>query len=365
MSRIIFFSRDYTTHDYRFLSALANSQYEVFFLRLERNKTQFEDRPLPSGIRQIPWVGGKKVVKIFDSPNLLVDLRRVIRDINPDLIQAGPLQRCAFLVALLGFKPLVSTSWGYDLLMDVNRNQVWRWVTQFTLRRSAIMVGDCDTIRQKAIELGMPDDKIVIFPWGIDLNSFNPGEYPPKQGDQFTILSTRGWEPIYGVDILAKAFVKAAKQFQELRLVLLGNGSQANYLRNIFTRGGVMDRVLFPGQVTQADLPHYFNMADLYVSASHTDGSSVSLMEALACGRPVVVSDIPGNREWVEPGINGWWFKDGQVDDLALKLSQAFHQRQNLTAMSKAARQVAEERADWDNNFPNLLKAYDVVLKQV
>jgi glycosyltransferase involved in cell wall biosynthesis len=331
---------------------------------LERNNVQFEDRPLPDGIRQISWVGGKKVVKIFDGPNLLFDLRRVIKSINPDLIHAGPLQRCAFLVALLGFKPLVSASWGYDLLMDVNRNQLWRWATQFTLRRSAIMVGDCDTIRQKAIGLGMPDEKIVTFPWGIDLNSFTPGEYPPNRGDQFTILSTRGWEPIYGVDILAKAFVKAANQYQGLRLILLGNGSQANHLRNIFTHGGVMDRVILPGSISQADLAKYFNRANLYVSASHSDGSSVSLMEALACGRPVLVSDIPGNREWVQPGENGWWFSDGHVDDLAKKITLAIDQPQQLNEMSIAARQVAEERADWEQNFPNLLIAYEAALKQ-
>jgi glycosyltransferase involved in cell wall biosynthesis len=364
MTRVIYFSRDYTTHDYRFLSALAKTQYEIFYLRLERRHAQVEDRPLPPGISQVSWIGGKRPSKVFDGPRLLIEVHRVIKRLNPDLIHAGPLQSSAFLVALLGFKPLISMSWGYDLLQEANRNMLWRRATQFTLRRSAIMVGDCNTIRQEAIKLGISDDKIVTFPWGIDLNSFTPGEYPPGQGDKFTILSTRSWEPIYGVDVLAKAFVKAANQYQGLRLILLGNGSQANYLRNIFTRGGVMDRVLLPGQVTQADLPDYFNMADLYVSASHIDGSSVSLMEALACGRPVVVSDIPGNREWVEPGVSGWWFEDGQTDDLALKLSQAYNHRQDLIEMSKAARQVAAERADWDNNFPNLLKAYDVVLKQ-
>ncbi len=226
------------------------------------------------------------------------------------------------------------------------------------------MVGDCDTIRQKAIELGMLDEKIVTFPWGIDLNSFTPGEYPPNRGNQFTILSTRGWEPIYGVDILAKAFVKAANQYQGLRLILLGNGSQANYLRNIFTRGGVMERVILPGSISQADLAKYFNMANLYVSASHSDGSSVSLMEALACGRPVLVSDIPGNREWVQPGVNGWWFRDGNVDDLAKKITLAIDQSEQLNEMSIAARQVAEERADWEQNFPNLLIAYEAALKQ-
>jgi glycosyltransferase involved in cell wall biosynthesis len=362
--RVIYFSRDYTTHDYRFLSALTNSQYEIFYLRLEQKNPQVEDRPLPGGIKQISWLGGKKPTKLIDGFRLLVDLRRVIKSLKPDLIHAGPIQRSAFLVALLGFKPLISASWGYDLLKDADRNQYWRWATRFTLKRSSIMVGDCDTIRQKAVELGMPDDKIVTFPWGINLNSFSPGEYPPDDGDQFTIISTRGWEPIYGVDVLVRAFVQAANQYPGLRLVLLGNGSQANYLRDIFTRGGVANQVVMPGSVKEGDLAKFFRMANLYVSASHVDGSSVSLMEALACGRPSLVSDIPGNREWVEPGVNGWWFKDGDSYDLAEKILEAIEQPQKLVEMSKAASKIAKEKADWERNFPHLLYAYEAALNQ-
>ncbi len=363
MTRVIYFSRDYTNHDLRFLSALAGTEYEVFYLRLERKHEQFEDRPLPVDVRQVKWVGGTKTVSIIDGPKLLLDLRRVIKSIRPDLIHAGPIQRSAFLVALLGFKPLVSVSWGYDLLHDANRDRFWRFATKFTLQRSAIMIGDCDTVRKQAVELGMPNEKIVTFPWGIDLNSFTPSEFPAKRGDQFTLLSTRNWEPIYGVDILAKAFVRAAHQLEGLRLILLGNGSQASSLRQIFTRGGVLDRVIFPGQVTHTDLPNFYKMSDLYISASRTDGSSISLLEALASGRPVIVSDIPGNREWVEPGINGWWFEDGDEEDLARTILDAADQRQHLSEMSRAARQLAEKRADWDKNFPNLLTAYETALK--
>ncbi len=84
--------------------------------------------------------------------------------------------------------------------------------------------------------------------------------------------------------------------------------------------GGVLDRVHFGGQVGQKDLPRWYHMADLYISPSHVDGSSVSLMEALASGLPCLVSDIPGNREWIEDGVNGWLFRDGDVDDLAEKI---------------------------------------------
>ncbi len=365
MTRVIYFSRDYTTHDHRFLSALANTQYEVYYLRLERRPSQLEDRSIPWKVKQINWYGGNKTAQLKDSPQLLFGLRKVIREINPDLIHAGPIQSCALLVALLRFQPLISMSWGYDLLHDADRNWIWRKATEYTLRCSNLLITDCETVSRKANLLGMSLEKLVTFPWGVDLNTFTLDNYPPANVDQFTLLSTRGWEAMYGVDILAKAFVKAANQHPGLRLIMLGNGSLSGYLHDIFTQAGLLDRILLPGQVRQVDLPQYYHMADLYLSASHIDGSSVSLMEALACGRPVLVSDIPGNREWVEPGIHGWWFKDGDVDDLAQMINEAASQPETLSKMSREARKLAEEKADWKENFPLLLEAYETALGQI
>jgi glycosyltransferase involved in cell wall biosynthesis len=318
-----------------------------------------------------------------DGYNLLRDLRRVIRRIKPDLIQAGPLQRSAFLVALSGFRPLVSMSWGYDLLVDARRNALWCWATRFTLKRSAVMVGDCDTIRRLGVAYGMPDERIVTFPWGVDLQHFSPKPAlpsnlanhdlaaPDQTGAQldrqapatFNLLSTRGWERIYGVEVIARAFAIAARACPELRLIMLGNGSQATLLRQVFLQAQVEDRVLFPGQVSQDDLPRYYRMADLYLSASHSDGTSISLLEAMACGRPALVSDIPGNREWVQPGVNGWLFPDGDEKALAQAIVRAVDQRQQLPEMGRAAREIAEQRADWERNFQELLKAYGLALE--
>jgi glycosyltransferase involved in cell wall biosynthesis len=99
-------------------------------------------------------------------------------------------------------------------------------------------------------------------------------------------------------------------------------------------------------------------MADLYISASHVDGSSVSLMEALACGLPCLVSDIPANREWVTDGENGWLFPDGDAEALAARILQAIDRKYELYEMGLSARQLAESRADWNKNFPLLLFAY-------
>ncbi len=180
----------------------------------------------------------------------------------------------------------------------------------------------------------------------------------------FVLLSTRGWEPVYGVDVIARSFVQAARQRPELRLLLLGNGSQAGLLRSIFLEAGVLEQVHFAGQMSQADLPRYYRAADLYISASHSDGTSISLLEAMACGRPVLVSDIPGNCEWVTPGQEGWLFADGSVPGLTEAILGAVEHRGKLAEMGRAARATVEKRGNWENNFPKLLRAYDLALKR-
>ena len=329
---------------------------------MEEGAQVLEERPLPPEIEVVEWAGGKQAAKLKDGYHLLDDLRRVIQHIKPDLIHAGPVQRSAFLAALSGFHPLVSMSWGYDLLIDANRNPFWRRATRYTLKHSDAFVGDCDTIRNLAILYGMAADRIVTFPWGIDLHHFNVRTCKPANLATFSLLSTRNFEPIYGIDVIARAFVLAARQRPELRLTLLGGGSQWAPIRQLLLVGGVFDRVQFPGLVSFADLPAFHQNADIYVCASHSDGTSISLLEAMACGTPVIVSDIPGNREWVAAGENGWLFHDGDAKDMADAILHAMDQRQDLPVLGQKARQVAESRADWGKNFPQLEQAYRLAL---
>jgi L-malate glycosyltransferase len=360
--RILYFSKSYTPHDYRFLSSLAQTEHKVFFLQLEATRRQTEDRSIPEGIQQIPWAGGKREFRWHDVPRLALDLRRVIRKIKPDLIHAGPIQNCTFLAALSGFRPILAMSWGYDLVMDVNKSAWMRWVTRYTLNRSAFFTSDANVSRDKAVAFGMDPQKTVIFPWGTDIEYFKPKTSKDPIDKTFTLFCSRTWESIYGVDVLAKAFVRVARMDPDVNLILLGSGSQGQKIRQILMSGDVLDRVHFGGHVGQKDLPRWYHMADLYISPSHVDGSSVTLMEALASGLPCLVSDIAGNREWIQGGINGWLFRDGDADDLAEKIFFAVKNRELLPTISLAGRQTAEQKADWKRNFGKLLETYERIL---
>lgn len=362
MAKILYFSYGYGPHDHRFLTALAGTEHEVFFVRLSGGGRQTEDRPLPEKINQIHWAGGRGEFHWRDLPGLTLDFRRLTRNLQPDLIHAGPIQTCGLIATLAGAGPRLIMSWGFDLLQDADRNRWWRWATRFVLHRATCFTCDCEAARQKAIQFGISRDRAVVFPWGVDLKQFFPLKNNPGSR-LFTLLCNRSWEPRYGVDVLAKAFTLVVASRSDVHLLLLAGGSQEEAIRQILHPGRLDDRVTYAGQVSQRELPAYYHMADLYISPAHVDGSSVSLMEALACGLPCLVSNIPANREWVTDGVNGWLFQDGDANALAARILLIMNSLESLSKVGEAARRVAEEKADWSKNFQKLLKAYELVLR--
>ena len=362
--KILYFSLGYSTHDYRFLKAISDGGHEVFFVQLEGNARQVEDRPVPKNVNQVIWMGGHKPFRWGNLAKLTLDFRRLAKEIKPDLIHAGPIQTCAFIAVLSGFRPVLSMSWGFDLMEDVHKSKWMQWVTRYTLKRSAFFTSDANVTRDLAVKHGMNPEKTVVFPWGVDLEHFKPSTSKRENVETFTLFCNRSWETRYGVDVLARAFVNVAPQNENVDLILLGGGSQGNQIRQILNNGGVLDRVTFGGQISQTDLPRWYHMADLYISPSHVDGSSVSLMEALACGLPCLVSDIPANKEWVVENENGWLFRDGDANHLAEKILAVVSQIEKLPEIGRASRRSAEMRADWKKNAEVLMNTYRNIIER-
>ncbi len=360
--RVLYFTEGDSPHDRRFLSALAGSRHDTFALRMRAGRPQ-----TPEGVTELAWPDGRPDWAAWAGWEAGArQLARLLAEVRPDLVHAGPVQGPALLAALAEWHPLVTMSWGSDLLRRADRSPWMRCATRYALDRTDVFLGDCQAVADAAAGYGVPRGKMVIFPWGVDLAHFSP-ENGREAGlalrrtlgweAQFVVLCNRTWAPVYGVDILAEAFVSAAQVEPRLRLLLASDGPEAGTIRRILAP--VPDRVHFPGRVGRAGLPAMYQAADLFVSPSHSDGSSVSLMEALACGLPVLVSDIPSNREWVRPGEAGDCFPDGDVGALAAQLRKMVDDPR-LAAYRTRARRLAVQRADWERNFERLLEAYQL-----
>jgi len=364
--RVLFFSDNTSDHNRRFLEKLAHARLDVWFFNPTSN--QLPESWLPAGVQ---WIQPSHIVDLSAEPAALVRLlepfHRILAEIRPDLVHAGPTYNCGYVTALSGFHPWLLMSWGSDVLYETVHSPERLRATATALKSADAFFCDCDAVRVRAMQIAnLAGDRIVQFPWGIQKGSYSSNGPLPTL-DEFTreaetrvVVSTRSWEPIYGIQLLLNAFRKAYLADTRLRLVLMGGGSEARLVRNYIEVHGLQRAVYLPGKIARRDMPNWFRAADIYLSCSRSDGTSVSLLEAMATGLPVVVTDLPANREWVTPDENGWLAAAQSPEDFAAKILRAAElnpaQRKQFSEYSQ---RLVEQRADWDSNFPQLLKMYE------
>jgi glycosyltransferase involved in cell wall biosynthesis len=366
---LLYVSRDYTTHDRRFLGSFAAAGHVVSYVRLEQTAVTFDARQLPVGVQQVPWpMSDPRRRLLVDDVARVREMKRVVRRVTPDAIVAGPLQTASFMVAAAAYRPFIAMSWGSDILVDADRSFASRCLTKFALSRSSGVLGDCRAVREKVHALvPYADDRIVTFPWGIDLDDFKPS--PPRLSlrsslgwdDKVVFISTRTWEPAYAIDVLVRAFATVSRRSADVRLLLMGDGSLDAMIRGLIAEEGLESVVHAPGRIGYEQLPEYFRSADVYVSSALSDGTSISLLEAMACALPVVATNGYGNLEWVVPGVNGWLVTPGDPSSMADALLDAAADRDRRRQFGATNASLAKERADWTANFPQLLRLLDRV----
>jgi glycosyltransferase involved in cell wall biosynthesis len=360
--RILYLTDNDSVHNGRFLEKLIPA-HEVWYWNLTSAQA--------SHTNPVSAILSTKIVERGASPSeyreLLPQLYSVLEEVRPDLIHAGPIHSAGYLAALSDFHPLLLMSWGSDLLLDAERNSEWRQATTFALSKADAFFCDCNTVREKANSFrSFSDAEIVKFPWGVKQGVFSPqGALPAadqyrREAGSTTFIYTRSYEPIYGSDVLLDAFCKAHDKNPLLRLLLLGEGSQNHSIRNFIDERGLNGAVLALGSRPIEELPMWFRAADVYVSCAKSDGTSISLLEAMATGLPVIVTDIPSNREWVSEPENGYLAPVGSAEALAAKMLRAAkltpEERKAISALNQ---HIVAERADWDKNFKLLLRMYE------
>jgi glycosyltransferase involved in cell wall biosynthesis len=362
--RVLYVSDNRSDHNRRFLEKLSEAGHQISFLDITDNRREADWLPPGTSL-----VGLESVLARNSNPSehlrLLPEFKQLVQQLKPDLVHAGPVQTCGYLAARAGIHPLLIMSWGSDLLMHINRNQAWQQPAETALRAADGFFCDCNAVRAAANRLvSFRDDQIVQFPWGIQPGSFSP--YGPlPNGYSFEpgtirVISTRAWEPLYDVDVLLEAFNLAYRRDPRLRLLLLGTGSLSDDVRQKLRMHSLNNVVTIPGQILRQDLPSWFRAADVYVSCAKSDGTSISLLEAMATGLPVVVTNNPSNREWVTEGRNGWLASESDAqcfaDNLLIAARLGSQEREFISGKNQ---QLVLERADWDKNFPALLHLYE------
>ncbi len=364
--RILYISQGYSTHDRRFLDRLSRASYEVWFLSCAWDPHPLESRSLPEGVKRLPPLKRRPGrTTVLSAAVAVLRLRRYLRKLRPDIVHAGPIQTGGFYAALAGARPLVLMSWGSDVLLVAERARWIRWIVSWTLSRAQRVVADCETVRKRILSLtAVRSEQIILLPFGVELDRFPETRNPKKpfwSGCRI-VVSARSMEPGRGTELFLEAARRVLETRKDVRFLMLGDGSLRGQIEAFIQKQAISEWVHLPGRVPEREVPVYFQGSDLYVSTTRCDGTSVSLLEAMASGLAVAVPDAYGNQEWVEPGVNGWRYPSGDVEELSAVLLEALDEPERCHQMGQANRRLVSERANFSKNFKRLLDGYERVV---
>jgi glycosyltransferase involved in cell wall biosynthesis len=209
-------------------------------------------------------------------------------------------------------------------------------------------------------QLGIMSERISIIPMGVDEVFFEEGKERKIELNRgpFIILSNRNLLPIYNVSLLIRAVPLVLKEEPGTKFLIAGDGSEKENLATQVKNLNLSPFVQFLGRVPHQEMPRLLAEADVYVSTSPYDGTSVSLLEALASGAFPVVADIPSNREWIADGDNGFLVPEENENMLAQKIVEAIRDHKLLREAFDKNRIIIKQRAFWGDNVRKITQLY-------
>ena len=188
-------------------------------------------------------------------------------------------------------------------------------------------------------------DKLRVVRCGVDVEAFAPGDGEQRDGP-LEVLTVGRVDPVKGQPLLVEAIAELRRRGVDARLTFVGDGPGLAELGELAARTGVDDRVAFPGAVGQDEIRAFYRRADVFALPSFAEGLPVVLVEAMACGVPVVASRITGIPELVDDGVSGLLVTPGRGDELADALAALAADPARRAQMGRAGR--AKVVADFD-----------------
>ena len=205
------------------------------------------------------------------------------------------------------------------------------------------------------VKLGADPASILTMPRGVDDERFTPGEIP---GPPLTLVTTRKLEPYYNFVTLLQAVRRVRDRVGELRYFIAGEGSQKGELQALCRELGIDGSVEFLGPVDRDALPGLIRRCHLYISAVPSDGTSSSLLEAMACGVPSIVSENDSNGHWIRDGEAGRLIPASDAAAFAAAIIGAWEDPEWRRDAAAAGLATVRERASWKRNMARFMDAY-------
>ncbi len=351
--RILFFADASSVHTRRWVAAVAERGGQAIVITREPGE-------VPGAQEVIPLLPGKDKLGWFKGiPRVRAVCREVAQRFQPTLVHGHYVTSYGMWAAACGLKvPKVLTAWGSDILVTPRESRLMRMVVNWSLHHADLITADSMDMLA-AIARYHPSAPCHQILWGADTDKFVPAEPAPT----FDVVSLRTWEPNYNIDVIIDAFAQlvAQRPHTQARLHLLGGGMLKDALQQQVARLKLQDQVQFHGRVGDVEMVQAIQRSRVSVSIPASDATSVSVLESMACGLPIIASDLPANHQWLDKR-GGFIVPVGNVEAVTQALLTVHDAPEQAREMGAFNQQRIEREASRRGQMDAMWRLYQKLL---
>lgn len=223
-------------------------------------------------------------------------------------------------------------------------HRILRPLRRLIYKKSRTIIANSEGLRDLALKAD-PGFDIKIINNGVDTDFFFPSV--EKQNDPFVFLFAGRFCEQKNLGILLKAFSKINCKYKETRLILLGDGPSRKSLENLAESLNVSNSIRWVNWCSKEKLRSYYQTSHCFINPSINEGMSNAVLEAMACGLPVLGGDCIGNREIIFNGENGFLFNPQNSTELSERMRLFVEDRNCGRQMGEKGREICRERFSW------------------
>lgn len=293
-------------------------------------------------------------------------IKRIIKKYQPELIHAHYASSYGLLAARLDFHPLFISVWGSDVFVFPKKSFLHRASFKQSISKADKILSTSEVMASEIKKY--TKKQIHILPFGIDLQQFKPAqpENSPFGKNDIVIGAIKSLEPEYGTDTLIRAFrlVKDKLPDLPLKLLLVGDGSLRNELETLVSALNLNKDTVFEGRVDYDRLPHYHNILSIFVNISIHESFGVSVLEASACEKPIVVSNVGGLAEIMDDGQTALLVPPRDVERTAASIVRLIRDEKLRKDLGAKARKKVEKYYNWSESVEKMIVHYHKALDE-
>lgn len=288
-------------------------------------------------------------------------IKKIIKEINPDIVNAHYLTSYGLIGVLLGRRPVVVSTWGTDILVTPKVNKVYKKLTEFVIKKSDLLTSDSKFMSEEILNLGGKKEKIKTVPMGVSKGLFHSQHR--KVNNTKIFLSMRTLCENSNIDCILKAFSRVVREVPSSKLIITNSGDYLESIKKLIIELELDNNVEYLGFVNRQRVSELLYESDVYLSIPTSDSTSVNLLEGMAAGIFPIVSDLPANNEWINHEENGLVLKSINEEELSKLMLKAIHNNNMREASIEINRKIINERAIWEDNMADIEILYKSLIK--